>query len=150
MSVDAIGCASHMMAALWNYGEKKKFGRSYGEMLIRMPSPIDRDRRPDVIFVSYARWSKGKKLPTDRSWEVTPDLCVEVVSPTDHADDVREKIDEYFDAGIPMVWVVYPQRELVDVYESPAVCRTVRRNESLEGGTVLPGFRLALSELFPE
>lgn len=147
MSAEAGGCASDLSDALRTFG-KAKIGKAYQEILIRMPPPIDRDRRPDVIFVSYDRWPRNQRLPRERAWDITPDLCVEVVSPTDQADDVREKVIEYFDAGIPHVWVVYPQHELVDVYETATTNRTYRRSDTLTGTGVLSGFSLPLSELF--
>ena len=149
MSVDAIACANEIMFAVTNYGIAKNLGKAYTEMLIRMPTPIDRDRRPDVIFVTFEKWPKGMRYPSDRSWEITPDLCVEVVSPTDQAEELREKVVEYFEAGVPLVWVVYPQNQLVDVYDSPESCRTFRRRETLTGGTAIPGFSLPLDQLFP-
>lgn len=149
MSVKANACAAIVNLSLGVFGTTKSIGMAYPETLIQMPYPIDRDRRPDVIFVSYAKWPKGKAYPDDRAWDIIPDLCVEVVSPTDQADNVREKVEEYFEAGIPAVWVVYPQRELVDVYETPAtVHRTFRRSDTLTGSGVLSGFSLPLSELF--
>ena len=148
MSVDAVACANDLTLAISNYGIAKGIGKAYTEMLVRMPSPIDRDRRPDVMFVSYKKWPKGTRYPTDRSWEITPDLCIEVVSPSDQAEELREKVAEYFDAGIPLVWVVYPQQGIVDVFDSPTTCRTLSRHESLTGGTVIPGFSLPLDQLF--
>lgn len=148
MSVVAGGCAGDLTVELTNFGKAKDVGKAYPEILIRMPSPIDRDRRPDVIFVPYTKWSKGKRLPDDRAWDITPDLCIEVVSPTDPAYDLRDKIEEYFEAGIAAVWIVYPHRELVDVYDSPFAHRTFRRSDTLTGSGVLSGFSLPLSELF--
>ena len=148
-SVEAVGCANDLTLALSNYGIAKNLGKAYTELLIQMPSPLDRDRRPDVIFVSFEKWPKGKRLPPDRSWDIVPDLCVEVVSPSDQADDLREKVAEYFEAGVPLVWVVYPQQELVDVYESAESSRTLMRKGTLTGGMIIPGFSLPLNQLFP-
>jgi Uma2 family endonuclease len=75
---------------------------------------------------------------------------VEVVSPTDVAEQLQEKIAEYFQAGVLLVWVVYPQRQQVHVYESLSNIRGLSRTAELDGGVVLPGFRLPLSELFLE
>lgn len=148
MSVEAQTCASDLAYELTKYALGKNIGKAYTEVLVQMPDPINRDRRPDVIFVSFKTWPKEQRKPADRSWDVTPDLCVEVVSPSDQAEELREKVAEYFDAGIPLVWVVYPQQGIVDVFDSPTTCRTLSRHESLTGGTVIPGFSLPLNQLF--
>ena len=77
------------------------------------------------------------------------DLCVEVVSPSDRADYIQDKIDEYFRAGVRLVWVFYPRHRLVYVYDSPTAVRGLGRSDALDGGVALPGFRLPLAELFP-
>ena len=46
-------------------------------------TPVQRQRRPDVAFVSYNRWPRQRRVPRTEAWEVVPNLVVEVVSPTD-------------------------------------------------------------------
>jgi Uma2 family endonuclease len=119
--------------------------------LFHLPRPTNRDRRPDLAFVSYQRWPKKKPISRDDdAWDVVPDLAVEVVSPTDVAEKLREKIPEYFRAGVSLVWVIYPLGSEVHVYESPTSVRILGATSELDGGNVLPGFRLALTELFRE
>lgn len=126
-------------------------GRSSHELLFRLPLPVDRNRRPDGAFVSFARWPKGRPMPGhDNAWEVLPEIAVEVISPTEFAEEVLEKIDEYFRAGTSLVWVVYPNLQLMHVYESLTSIRVLTRKDTLDGGTILPGFRLPLTTIFPE
>lgn len=62
-----------------------------------------------------------------------------------------DKIAEYFRAGVELVWVVYPNQSKIHVYESPTQPITVLwRKDVLDGGTVAPGFRLPLAELFTD
>ena len=79
-----------------------------------------------------------------------PDAAIEVISPSDMIEDLLVKLDEYFRAGVRLAWVVFPQQQLVYVYESFTQIRVLTRADTLEGGAVVPGFRLALSELFPQ
>jgi Uma2 family endonuclease len=81
---------------------------------------------------------------------VLPDLCVEVVSPHDWADEIMDKVREYFEAGARLVWVIYPRHQMVIVHESLTSVRGLSRIDTLDGGVVLPQFRLPLAELFPE
>jgi Uma2 family endonuclease len=76
-------------------------------------------------------------------------LAVEVVSPYDLASEQMDKVVEYFRAGVQLVWVVYPEQGLVYVHESLTQVRGLTRTDSLDGGTVLPGFTLPLATLFP-
>ena len=81
---------------------------------------------------------------------MVPDAAIEVISPSNLVEDLLVKLDEYFRAGVRLAWVVFPQQALVYVYESFTQVRVLTRADVLEGGPVLPGFRLALNELFPE
>jgi Uma2 family endonuclease len=85
---------------------------------------------------------------TDNAWDVVPDLAVEVISPHDLAEEILQKVVEYFQAGVRLVWIVYPQQRLVYVHESLTQVRCLTQTEELDGGAVLPGFRLPLANLF--
>ena len=77
-----------------------------------------------------------------------PDLAVEVLSPSDHAEDILAKVAEYFRAGVRLVWVVSPVMGLVLVFDGPDRVRMVAPAGTLDGGEVLPEFRLPLDDLF--
>jgi Uma2 family endonuclease len=148
MSAQSNGLAALLAYYLTHHGLAGNVGLAYPEMLFKLPLPVDRNRRPDVAFVPFSRWPKTRPFPTTNTWDVLPDLAVEVVSPSDLAEDDREKVREYFRAGIRLVWVIYPRLQLVDVYESAKIVRVLERDEELDGGAVLPGFRLPLRDLF--
>jgi Uma2 family endonuclease len=150
MSADSAVLASRLAFHLSSHGIPNGIGEAYTETLFKLPLPVDRNRRPDVAFVSYSRWAKHLPPPATNEWDVLPDLCVEVVSPSDRADEIMDKVREYFQAGVRLVWVFYPRHGLVYLYESLVSVRVLTRADTLDGGPVLPGFRLALTELFPE
>jgi Uma2 family endonuclease len=107
-------------------------------------------RRPDVAFVAMDRW-RASHPPADNdppAWDVVPAVAVEVISPTNTADDIEKKLQDYFAAGVGLVWVVYPVLQRVYVYTSLTDIRIVTATDALDGGTVLPGFRLPLGDLF--
>src|SRR4029077_15446941 len=129
----------------------QNLGHTVCHALFRLPLPIDRQRRPAVAFVAYDRWAKGRRLSeSDNAWDVLPNLAVEVISPTDLAEDVQEKVAEYFRAGVTLVWVVYPRTCQAHVYESLWSIRVLSRTDELNGNAVITGFRLPLTELFLE
>src|SRR5206468_3707014 len=109
------------------------------EMLFRLEPAQPLDRRPDLAYVSFQRWPQ-RVIPAGNAWEVAPDLAVEVISPSNSATEVQEKIKEYFKYGVRLVWVIYPIPQLVHVYESLKEIRVLEVVDTLEGGTVLPGF----------
>jgi Uma2 family endonuclease len=126
-------------------------GQVVVEVLFRIPLTKDasRKRRPDLAFVTSERWPIDRPMaPVEDAWDVVPDLTVEVVSPTDIAKDLLGKVKEYFEAGVRLVWVVYPIQRCIHVYEAWNRIRVVTEADELDGGEVLPGFRRSLEHLF--
>jgi len=105
--------------------------------------------QPDVGFISKARHPtlEGVEFP------VAPDLAVEIISPSESFNDVLKKVRRYLAAGTRIVWTVYPEDKLVYVWTPGAgddvTMQTVGINGALDGGDVLPGFTLPVSEVFP-
>jgi Uma2 family endonuclease len=117
--------------------------------LIPLSTDASRKRRPDLAFVSADRWPIDRPVSLRQdAWDVVPDLTVEVVSPTDIAQDLLGKVKEYFQAGVRLVWVVYPIQRCIHVYEAWNRIRVVTETDELDGGEVLPGFRRSLDGLF--
>ncbi len=123
-------------------------GRAMAEVLFDLPN-VDNNRRPDVAFVSASRWPLNRRVPRTNAWAVVPEIAVEVVSPTDDMEEVMGKVEEYFRAGVTLVWLVLPAQERVYVYTSPTAVRVLSRPDELTADPVLPGFRLPLADLFP-
>lgn len=119
------------------------FGDGLGYLLRRNPDTV---RIPDVSVVRRERVPEGG-IP-EGFWPGTPDLAVEIVSPHDLAEEVHERVREYLGAGVRQVWVVWPRSREVTVYEGGGVLRELGAEEELEGGEVLPGFRVKVSDLF--
>jgi len=103
-------------------------------------------RGPDVAYVSRQRAGesdlRGKRL------QFAPDLAVEVVSPSNSAADLQEKVAEYFAAGSRQVWIVYPGTQQVMVYAGAMNVRLLGATDTLDGGDVMPGFSVQVSEIF--
>jgi len=100
----------------------------------------------DAAFVSRARLEAVENL--DKFVPFAPDLAVEVLSPSNTAVEMDEKIALYFAAGSRAVWIVNPKRRTVAVYTSPFDVRILGEGDALDGGDVLPGFALPLARLF--
>jgi Uma2 family endonuclease len=139
--------ASILHGRLEQHCREHRLGRAVVETPFAIPGSGN-DRRPDVAFVSFQTWPASRAIPRVNAWPVSPDLAVEVISPTDKAFEAIEKLHEYFVGGVRQVWQVYSDAEQVWVYESPTAVRILSRTEELLGDPVVPGFRMRLADLF--
>ena len=145
-----VWIAARLVEALVLFVGAGQQGRVVPEMLFVLDRERGRNRRPDVAYVSNARWPMSRRPPRSAAWDVIPDLAVEIISPNNLADDDMEKLDEYFRSGVGLVWIIYPGQSRVYVYDSPTSVRILQRDDELDGGAVLPGFRLGLSAIFED
>lgn len=140
--------ASILHARLSPFCRENNLGWAVSETLFTLPGSGN-DRKPDVAFVSFARWPADRPLPWVNAWAVAPDLVVEVISPTDKAVDVIEKVDEYFAGGVRQVWHIYSRVQRVLIFDSPTQVRVLTRGDELTGDPVVPEFRVPVADLFP-
>jgi len=103
-------------------------------------------RSPDVTFVRNERLPDGKS--PDTFGEFVPDLVVEVLSPSDSLRQVAAKIGEFLDCGVPLVWLVDPARETVTVFRSLSDTKQLTGDDTIDAGTVLPGFSCRVARFF--
>lgn len=111
------------------------------------PNHPDRIRKPDVSFVRRDRLPDGQS--PDGVFTIRPDLAVEVLSPGDTIFDLDEKLGDYRSASIPLVWVVHPNRRVVEIRTADGSRQEIGENVELTGDPVLPGFRVKVADLFP-
>jgi Uma2 family endonuclease len=104
-------------------------------------------RVPDISFISWDRFP-DRKLPKDRVYKVAPDLAVEILSESNTEKEMRLKLDEYFEAGVRLVWYVDPRTRSARIFTARDDVTTIDATGHLEGRDVLPGFSLRLGELF--
>ncbi len=106
-------------------------------------------RIPDVAFASWDRFP-DRKIPSEPIPSLVPDLAIEVLSGSNTKAEMERKRAEYFDAGVRLVWEVDPTTRIVSVYTPDGSVVRLDSSQTLDGGDVLPGFSLVLSELFAE
>ncbi|HSU67593.1 MAG TPA: Uma2 family endonuclease [Tepidisphaeraceae bacterium] len=104
-------------------------------------------RKPDVVFVSFDRLP-ARSIPSG-DLHVVPDLAVEVLSPSNTGLEVEAKLDEYLDAGVPLVWIVNPDRRTIRVYRSDGTTHLFRGQDVIENEPLLPEFRMLTADVFP-
>jgi Uma2 family endonuclease len=144
--------ASLFQDHLGPFARARGLGRVTTETLFTLDKAAGLDRRPDVAYVSYDRWPRRRRVQRDAAWEVVPDLAIEIISPSNTASEVLNKIRDYFRTGVRRVWVVYPVEGQVYIYDTPTSVRilSLEAGDSLDGGDLLPGFTLPLATLFEE
>ena len=150
MGAHEIWLATVLVVHLANFVRQHQLGRVVQELLFDFTAMVQRKRRPDVAFVSFARWPRQRPVPHAEAWEVVPNLVVEVISPSDKGNDILDKVAEYFRVGVECVWVIFISQEQVYIYGSPTQVRILTRTDELYGEPVLPHFRLPLASLFED
>jgi Uma2 family endonuclease len=111
-------------------------------------------RNPDTVLGPDAAVVVSGRLPPSEAQigflELAPDLAVEIVSPTDRWTTVSGKVDAYLAAGVRVVWVIEPDARAVRVYSAEGAEQRLHadRGDVLRAEALMPGFSLALAELF--
>ena len=127
----------------WAGDSRGAIGFSSGFVLARDPDTV---RGVDVWFVQAQRiCSSG--IP-EGFWEGAPDLAVEVVDFQDTESEVLERVQDLLEGATPLVWVVYPELEQIQVFGFNGSVRTLEKGDTLEDERVLPGFRYLVSKFF--
>jgi Uma2 family endonuclease len=110
------------------------------------------DRNPDTVRIPDASFVSRERIPEsgipEGFWPGAPDLAVEIVSPSDRAEDVHGKVRDYLAAGTRLVWVLWPKSRSLTVYTPDGQAREFGSEQELDGGDVLPGFRVRVADLF--
>lgn len=106
-------------------------------------------RLPDVAFVSWERLP-DRKIPDEPVPNVVPELAIEVLSTRNTPKEMARKRDEYFRAGVRLVWEIDPRTRTVCVYAAIDQFQALTETDTLTGDPVLPGFSLPLAQLFAE
>lgn len=139
--------ATNVVALLVAHVKARGLGRvladGAGYELVQLPRTV---RAPDASFV------RADRLPAEGIGpgflKLAPDLAVEVLSPSESALELEEKLDDYRSCGTPLIWVIDPVRRTVMVVASDAPVRWLREVDTLDGGGVVPGFSCRVTELF--
>jgi Uma2 family endonuclease len=149
MGASQTNVANILWEFLIPFARTQNLGRVRGEMLFNFAA-INKQRRPDVAFVSYQRWPKAQPVPETNAWDVVPNLAVAVVSPTEAMVEVLEKVREYFHVGAELVWLVLPSERLIYIYHSPTQIQVLTHADTLSGESVVPGFQMPVATLFED
>jgi Uma2 family endonuclease len=139
--------AGNIAGPMWSHVRATRLGKVYiaevGFVLARNPDVV---LAPDVSFVRADHLDPERDRR--RFVQTAPDFAVEVVSPTDRAAYVSAKVREYLDAGTQLLWVVETGRRIVTVFTRDGASHVLTEQDTLDAGDVIPGFRLAVRDIF--
>ncbi len=134
-------------ASLLNYVSANQLGEVYAtETGFRIGSDPDHVRAPDAAFVRRERVAAAGEVAG--YWPGAPDLAVEVISPSDRYTEVEEKVDDWLAAGTRLVALVNPRNRTVTLRRPGQDPVILTEPDTLDGGDVVPGWQMAVSDLF--
>ena len=139
--------AGRLHALVGHHVLENKLGEVFtaetGFLIARDPDTV---RAPDIAFVAQENFAE--KMSSDAFWPGAPDLAVEVLSPNDKTGDVDEKIQNWLNAGVRLVWVVDPKLRTVTCYRSATEVTSHAIADQLDGGDIVRGFRCSVKDIF--
>ena len=141
------GAASALVIALGAYVKAQGLGRVFGDAvgyeLTRFPHTV---RVPDASFV------RAERIPVEgltlTLFKFPPDLAIEVLSPSEIASSLEEKIRDYATSGTRLIWIVDPMRRTILTIPDDAPVSWLAEGDALDGGSVIPGFSCPVADVF--
>ncbi len=130
---------------------RHKLGKVLGEAGFRVRSGPDYVPGPDASFVSNERSASLKKIGAYR--DGSPDLAIEIISPSNRADEIHAKVQNYLAGGGRRVWVLYPDTRSLTVHREDGNAHTFTGDDvvtSDEAGFAVEGFEAAVSAFFED
>ncbi len=140
--------ANDLSEEINRFAKPKKFGRAMVEVVFVLDPEQDLRRRPDVAFVSEARWPHARLTPLVGDWAIAPELAVEVISPSNSMPEMMRKIREYFRHGVSEVWLALPEERSVHCYSGPKSVRILDAADTLST-PLLSGWSLTVGDWLP-
>jgi Uma2 family endonuclease len=133
---------------MWSFNSVHKLGFVFGDNTSYTLTSGD-ELIPDVSFVAKER--AGFPLP--KKFFIAPDLAIEVKSPSNTERELLDKAESYLKSGTRLVWLAYPESKVVWACrlaeDGDLKLHKVEMGATLDGEDVLPGFTLAVNEIFP-
>ncbi len=126
---------------IWN--RVTKLGYTFSSSTI-FKLPNGADRSPDAAWIKRERWEALTPEQRRKFPPIAPDFIIELRSASDDLATLRQKMQEYLDAGVQLAWLINPQQQQVEVYQPQQQVQVMNLPTQLSGAEVLPGFNLSL------
>ena len=126
---------------IWN--RQIKLGYTFSSSTI-FKLPNGGDRSPDAAWIKKERWEALTPEQKRKFPPIAPDFVIELRSVTDSLETLRQKMQEYMNAGVKMGWLINPQQQQVEIYRLGKDVELRNLPTELLGEDILPGFSLSL------
>ena len=132
---------------IWNEREKlgELFDSSSGFKLSNGAT-----RSPDVSWIESSRWQAIPKAQQRKFAPIDPDFVIELMSPTDDLDELRNKMNEYINCGVKLGWLICPDEKQVEISRQGEKKKILHNPSSLSGEDILPGLTVDLTDIFAD
>jgi Uma2 family endonuclease len=137
--------AANFVTEVRIYLKQNPIGRVAVEVRYRRPGDQYNARQPDVSF----RADRSQAVVEKGAVPQMPDLAIEIKSPDDSLREMRDRADYYLANGSRMVWLAYPDKRIVEVYTLDDIL-ILTEDDILDGGDVLPGFKMSVRDVFAD
>ncbi|MBD2430855.1 MULTISPECIES: Uma2 family endonuclease [Fischerella] len=128
---------------IWN--RQTQLGYTFSSSTI-FKLPNGADRSPDAAWIRRERWEALTPEQRRKFPPIAPDFVIELRSATDDLETLRQKMQEYIDAGVQLAWLINPQQQQVEIYRPAQEVEVRNLPTELSGENILPGFSLNLSD----
>ena len=115
------------------------------ELIVESDSHIDEQRKriADIGYFTEAQIEAARD-----GHRFAPALAIEILSPSEKLEEIEEKINDYFDAGVQLVWYISPKQEQIYVYTAPDKLTILKGTSVCSAAPVLPDFSFEVGEMF--
>jgi Uma2 family endonuclease len=141
----AMRVGASLAQFVWENDLGEAYAAETGFLLRTKPDTV---LAPDFAFISKQRASVGRDQKG--FWSGPPDVAIEVLSPSESGPQARKKVAEWLGSGAKQVWSINPKNETVTIYRLSGETTTFTDEETVEADDVLPGFRIAVKEIFKQ
>ena len=107
-------------------------------------------RSPDVSWIESSRWQAIPKAQQRKFAPIDPDFVIELMSPTDDLDELRNKMNEYINCGVKLGWLICPDEKQVEIYRQGEKKKILDNPRSLSGEDILSGLTVDLIDIFAD
>lgn len=136
-----------LTAVLFNWNFKTKLGKAF-DSSGGFKLPNGATYGPDAAWITLEKWNGLTPVERRKFAPVVPDFIMELRSPSDSLQPIKDKIAEFMECGCRLAWLIDPSKQKTTVYKADGTEEKVPFDQMLSGEDVLPGFEVNLSELF--
>lgn len=136
-----------LFGQIWSWNRQTKLGKVF-DSSTGFKLSNGATRSPDVSWIEVSRWNSLDIQQQERFAPIDPDFVVELMSPTDDLNELRQKMSEYMSCGVKLGWLINRADKQVEIYRSQQDKEVLNNPHSLSGEELMPELIVDLTEIF--